>query len=396
MDPASPCVSVGSNDVATQDTDLVHESPKLDPASPCVSVGSNDVATQDTDLVHESPKLDPASPCVSVGSNDVATQDTDLVHESPKLDPASPCVSVGSNDVATQDTVTNLVETEHEDSPPASPSATVGSNNAGASDNNPALSDFVDSDHQNSPCGSSHESHIEELNQYSIKQCKVVVEQLDLALLETNVRQTAKSLLQVKKCSVVLCQLTDCDVKKYKDNRSNVLPSVSKSVSINKKPIKTRSYIKQKQAIVPKYLYKCSKCVKKFVTQNRLYKHERTHSVGRYVCTVCKRHFQYLKTLRDHKVTHTPNLMIKCTVRGCAKKYASAESLKYHLTTHNGYRHKCTYCNFKSTTKQNLIQHLRGSHGQGVLKARCGKNFAWPSLHQQHQEQCKKCTKWKK
>ena len=157
--------------------------------------------------------------------------------------------------------------------------------------------------------------------------------------------------------------------------------------------MKTRSYIKQKQAIVLKY--KCSKCVKKFSTQNGLYKHERTHSVGHYVCTVCNRCFQYPKTLRDHKVTHTPRLFIKCTVRGCAKKYASVESLKHHLTT-NGYRHKCNYCNFKSTTKQNLVQHLRGSHGQGVLKARCGKKFSWPSLCQKHQESCTKCTKWKK
>ena len=58
--------------------------------------------------------------------------------------------------------------------------------------------------------------------------------------------------------------------------------------------------------------------------------------------------------------------------------YATEEALKYHLATHDGYQYKCMSCTFKSMTKENLKQHQRGTHGVGLLKARCGEDFSWP------------------
>ena len=241
LTPALPNVSVPQDDddanLDLGDTDH-QESP---PASPSVSVPQNDDDANpdlgDTDH-QESP---PASPSVSVPQDDddanLDLGDTDH-QESP---PASPSVSVPQDDDdANQDT--DLGDTDH-DSPSGTPSATLGSNDSVVSDNNDAQPDKVDT--------------------YSIKHCKVVLEQLDMELLEKNLRQTTNTSVQVKKCSVVLNRLHPGDVKKYTDKSTNVLPSVSKSDKITRKPMKTRSYIKQKQAIVLKYLYKCSKSVKK-------------------------------------------------------------------------------------------------------------------------------------
>ena len=82
-----------------------------------------------------------------------------------------------------------------------------------------------------------------------------------------------------------------------------------------------RSYFKQKKSVTLDLIFKCTKCNKHFATQNGQYKHYRTHSLGKYVCTICKKRFQYPKNLTDHKATHNPNLFIKCTVPGCGKKY---------------------------------------------------------------------------
>ena len=360
--------------------DVFDELTKLKPTSPGVNVPLNADANQDSVDTHHQ-DLTPASPSVSVPQDDDDANpdlgDTDH-QESP---PASPSVSVPQDD---DDANPDLGDTDHQESPPASPSVSIPQDNDDANQDTDYDSPSATLGSNDSVVSDNNDAHPDKVDIYSIKHCKVVLEQLDMELLEKNVMRTANTSVQVKKYSVVLNRLHPGDVKKYTDKSTNVLPSVSKSDTITRKPMKTKSYIKQKQAIVLKYLYKCSKCVKKFSTQNRLYKHERTHSVGHYVCTACNRCFQYPKTLRDHKVTHTPRLFIKCTVRGYAKKYASVESLKYHLTTHDGYRHKCNYCNFKLTTKQNLVQHLRGSHGQGVLKARCSKKFSWPSLCQKH------------
>ena len=119
-----------------------------------------------------------------------------------------------------------------------------------------------------------------------------------------------------------------------------------------------RSYFKQKKSVTLDFNFKCTKCNKHFATQNGQYKHYRTHSLGKYVCTICKKRFQYPRNLVDHKATHNPKLFIKCTVPGCGKKYATVESLKYHVRTHDGYCFKCTLCTFKVTTQQNLKQHL--------------------------------------
>ena len=130
-----------------------------------------------------------------------------------------------------------------------------------------------------------------------------------------------------KNCSVVLTQSSSKEIRKYsctsdiKKNRINK-NSLPESV-VDKKPIKMRSYFKQKKSVTLDLIFKCTKCNKWFATQNGQYKHYRTHSLGKYVCNICKKRFQYPKTLADHKATHNPKLFIKCDVQGCGKKYTT-------------------------------------------------------------------------
>ena len=240
--PASPCVSVSPRvnvplkDDSNQDlVDTEHqESP---PASPCVSVAQDDDANWDMDLGdtdlgdtdNDSPS---GSPSATLGSNDSVVSDNNDVQpdkvdtEHQESPPASPCVNVAQDDDANQDM--DLGDTDLGDTDNDSPSATLDSNDSVVSDNNDTQPDKVDTEHEDSLSGSSSKSYIEELNPYSIKQCKVVLEQLDLEFLETNVMQTVKSSVQVKKCSVVLNWLHPCDVKKYRQEHKCVANCIKK------------------------------------------------------------------------------------------------------------------------------------------------------------------------
>ena len=161
-----------------------------------------------------------------------------------------------------------------------------------------------------------------------------------------------------KNCSVVLTQLSSKEIRKYscisdiKKNHTN--KNLLQESVVEKKPIKMRSNFKQKKSVTLDLIFKCTKCNKCFATQNGQYKHYRTHLLGKYVCTICKKRFQYPKNLVDHKATHNPKLLVKCTVPGCGKKYTTVGSLKYHVRTHDGYHFKCTLCTFKAATQQNL------------------------------------------
>ena len=141
--------------------------------------------------------------------------------------------------------------------------------------------------------------------------------------------------------------------------------------------IKARGYVKRKKSIVLPLVFKCELCNKTFGTANRCYKHLRTHSKGCYGCAKCRKRFQYPKILPNHQMMHNKKLYLKCDVPGCTKKYPTQESLKYHMSTYQGFRFKCTRCKFKTTTKANLHQQQTGAHDIS-LKAKCGQLFRWP------------------
>ena len=79
------------------------------------------------------------------------------------------------------------------------------------------------------------------------------------------------------------------------------------------------------------YHYSCVHCSKTFLTNNGLYKHNLTHKVGKYQCTICNKSFHFPQRLQNHERLHMD-------------------------------------------TRANLRQHFCGNNGKGI-KSLCEKYF---------------------
>ena len=117
-----------------------------------------------------------------------------------------------------------------------------------------------------------------------------------------------------------------------------------------------------------------------------------THCEGRYQYDTCGKHFQYPYLLHNHEELHNKKLPIKCKFPGCIKRYAMAVALTNHKLAHHRKKVKCSVCNFTTSTRQYLNQHMTRTHGPG-LKSRCGVIFVWPHQCQEHQYCCKNARK---
>ena len=65
-------------------------------------------------------------------------------------------------------------------------------------------------------------------------------------------------------------------------------------------------------------------------------------------------------------VTYMRKKLLKCILKGCAKKYASQYTLDFHVNKHSAKKIKCCKGRFDTDTRANLIQHLCGNNGKGI------------------------------
>ena len=108
-----------------------------------------------------------------------------------------------------------------------------------------------------------------------------------------------------------------------------------------------------------------------------------------------------LPVANDSSIHTFCKIMKNCTKRNCPssvhflaciKRYATSAALTNHKLTQSRWKVKCSVCNFTTSTRQYLNQHMTGTHGRR-LQSRCGIFFSWPHQHQEHQYSCKKCKK---
>ena len=194
--------------------------------------------------------------------------------------------------------------------------------------------------------------------------------------------------LQSKKAIDI--ELSGSKAKKFGDKKKN------KQIVENECPVCKKVFAQNYQLHVhirkrhSNYCYSCVHCNKTFVTNNGLYKHNLMHKIGKYQCSTCNKSFHFPQWLQNHERIHVKKKLLKCTFKGCAKKYASQYTLDFHVNKHSAKKIKCHKCTFETDTRANLIQHFHGNHGKGI-KSLCGKKMKWPTERQSHQKSCKKC-----
>lgn len=108
--------------------------------------------------------------------------------------------------------------------------------------------------------------------------------------------------------------------------------------------------------------FKCEICTKSFSLQNTLKIHKLTHSGEKpFKCEICDESFILSSILKTHQLTHQLKQHIKkkryiCSI--CEKTFESLKTFQKHKTSHVGSKtFKCNSCNRKFAFKVHLVKH---------------------------------------
>ena len=129
----------------------------------------------------------------------------------------------------------------------------------------------------------------------------------------------------------------------------------------------------------------CENCGKKFKDDIKLNRHLKTHiNVGSFECKKCLKKFMTQKRLQKHECIgemdieqnmNSEKKAYSCIY--CAKQFKSPKNLSVHTKIHISDPHRCAVCNKLFKDKCNLKKHLRFVHSKerNFICDVCGKGF---------------------
>ena len=112
------------------------------------------------------------------------------------------------------------------------------------------------------------------------------------------------------------------------------------------------------------------------------------HEGNRYECKICVKNFNYSNNYKLHmRNQHSiDNICIICYFNAPSELALKIHKKEFkHYVRINPCNLICSYCNYKATTKQNLLKHIRSKHeGQKYNCNKCDKTFNYPNTLKEH------------
>ncbi|KAJ8971336.1 hypothetical protein NQ314_000749 [Rhamnusium bicolor] len=125
--------------------------------------------------------------------------------------------------------------------------------------------------------------------------------------------------------------------------------------------------------------FKCEHCKKSFTSKFKLVRHALIHSDRKpFSCSVCERTFHRKDHLKNHIKVHSPQKEVyTCKKEGCKKQYTSLLSYRKHLAVHAAEEGNliCQICSSSFETKEEILYHLKIHAGSRTVKNPNEKKF---------------------
>lgn len=117
----------------------------------------------------------------------------------------------------------------------------------------------------------------------------------------------------------------------------------------------------------------CTKCSRKFNSEQKLVKHLQDHLRQKHVCEYCSKCFSTSGSLSRHMNTHTANTLFPCDV--CGKEFSQKSSMKRHLLMHDVSKKvfPCDQCDKKFAQRHQLTEHKNIKHNEATHQFRCSE-----------------------
>ncbi|XP_018653605.1 wnt related [Schistosoma mansoni] len=133
--------------------------------------------------------------------------------------------------------------------------------------------------------------------------------------------------------------------------------------------------------------YQCDICFKRYSGMKSLKNHKLTHSdIRPHKCSICGKAFLRADKMRLHEISHLNVKPFECAT--CKQRFTRSDKLKIHHRTHTGVRpYACTFCPKRFTRSDKLKIHERiHTKVKPYECSHCGKCFARSDKRRLHEK----------
>ncbi|VEL26681.1 unnamed protein product, partial [Protopolystoma xenopodis] len=163
-------------------------------------------------------------------------------------------------------------------------------------------------------------------------------------------------------------------------------PSLMESPPLPMITITSQAKVLTEEELIALKPYQCDQCLKRYSGMKSLKNHKLTHSdIKPHKCSICEKAFHRADKMRLHEISHLNVKPYECAT--CKQRFTRSDKLKIHHRTHTGVRpYACSFCPKRFTRSDKLKIHERIHTKIKPYECQhCGKCFARSDKRRLHE-----------